>query len=73
VEALLPVVTLPSVVQRFHKRNFVVSINAISRGIRPTFVLRKDGSLWFAVGSPGGPTIINTVLQVITNIIDSTA
>ena len=21
----------------------------------PTFVLRKDGSLWFAVGSPGGP------------------
>jgi gamma-glutamyltranspeptidase/glutathione hydrolase len=36
----------------------------------PTFVLRKDGSLWFAVGSPGGPTIINTVLQVITNIID---
>ena len=36
----------------------------------PTFVLRKDGSLWFAVGSPGGPTIINTVLQVMTNIID---
>ncbi len=36
----------------------------------PTFVLRKDGSLWFAVGSPGGPTIINTVLQVITNVVD---
>jgi gamma-glutamyltranspeptidase/glutathione hydrolase len=36
----------------------------------PTFVLRNDGSLWFAVGSPGGPTIINTVLQVITNIVD---
>jgi gamma-glutamyltranspeptidase/glutathione hydrolase len=36
----------------------------------PTFVLRKDGSLWFAVGSPGGPTIINTVLQVITDIVD---
>ena len=36
----------------------------------PTFVLRKDGSLWFAVGSPGGPTIINTVMQIITNIID---
>jgi gamma-glutamyltranspeptidase/glutathione hydrolase len=35
----------------------------------PTIVL-KDGQLWFAVGSPGGPTIINTVLQVITNIID---
>jgi gamma-glutamyltranspeptidase / glutathione hydrolase len=26
--------------------------------------------LWFAVGSPGGATIMNTVLQVITNIID---
>jgi gamma-glutamyltranspeptidase/glutathione hydrolase len=36
----------------------------------PTFVLRKDGSLWFTVGSPGGPTIINTVLDVITNVID---
>ena len=34
----------------------------------PTFVLQKDGSL----GSPeaGGPTIINTVLLVIANVID---
>lgn len=36
----------------------------------PTFVLRKDDSFWFAVGSPGGPTIINTVLQIISNVID---
>ena len=35
----------------------------------PTIVL-KDGKVWFAIGSPGGPTIINTVLQVIVNIID---
>jgi gamma-glutamyltranspeptidase/glutathione hydrolase len=35
----------------------------------PTIVL-KDGQLYFAIGSPGGPTIINTVLQVIMNIID---
>src|SRR5262244_652083 len=35
----------------------------------PTIVL-KDGKLWFAVGSPGGPTIINTVAQVIINIVD---
>ena len=35
----------------------------------PTIVL-KDGKLLFAVGSPGGPTIINTVTQVIVNIID---
>lgn len=35
----------------------------------PTFVL-KDGNLLVALGSPGGPTIINTVLQVILNIVD---
>jgi gamma-glutamyltranspeptidase/glutathione hydrolase len=35
----------------------------------PTIVL-KDGKLIFAVGSPGGPTIINTVLQVLVNVID---
>jgi gamma-glutamyltranspeptidase/glutathione hydrolase len=35
----------------------------------PTIVL-KDGAPYFAVGSPGGPTIINTVLQVIVNVVD---
>jgi gamma-glutamyltranspeptidase/glutathione hydrolase len=35
----------------------------------PTIVL-KDGKLLMAVGSPGGPTIINTVLQVLINVID---
>lgn len=35
----------------------------------PTVVL-KDGKLFLAIGSPGGPTIINTVLQVIINVID---
>jgi gamma-glutamyltranspeptidase/glutathione hydrolase len=30
----------------------------------------KDGKVYFAIGSPGGPTIINTVLQVILNVID---
>ncbi|MCU1244195.1 MAG: ggt, partial [Acidobacteria bacterium] len=35
----------------------------------PAIVL-KDGKLAFAIGSPGGPTIINTVLQVIVNVID---
>jgi gamma-glutamyltranspeptidase/glutathione hydrolase len=35
----------------------------------PTIVLR-DGKLWFASGSPGGSTIINTVLQVIVNVVD---
>ncbi|MFP5246109.1 MAG: gamma-glutamyltransferase [Thermoanaerobaculia bacterium] len=35
----------------------------------PTIVL-KDGKPYFAIGSPGGPTIINTVLHVILNVID---
>lgn len=35
----------------------------------PTIVL-KDGKVIFAVGSPGGPTIINTVLQITMNIVD---
>ena len=49
--------------------------NAIGPGKRPlssmspTFVL-KGGKLWFVIGSPGGPTIINTVLEVISNVID---
>ena len=35
----------------------------------PTFVL-KDGRLVMATGSPGGSTIISTVLQIILNVID---
>ena len=35
----------------------------------PTIVLR-DGRLYLVVGSPGGPTIINTVLEVIANVTD---
>jgi gamma-glutamyltranspeptidase / glutathione hydrolase len=49
--------------------------NAISPNKRPlssmtpTIVL-KDGKVAFVTGSPGGGTIINTVLQVITNVVD---
>jgi gamma-glutamyltranspeptidase/glutathione hydrolase len=49
--------------------------NAIVPGKRPlssmtpTIVL-KDGNPFLITGSPGGPTIINTVLLVITNVID---
>ena len=52
------------------ERNAVAPRKRPLSAMTPTFVLRKDGSLWFTIGSPGGPTIINTVLQVITNIID---
>lgn len=49
--------------------------NAIAPGKRPlssmtpTIVL-KNGKLWFVVGSPGGPTIITTVFQIVVNVID---
>ncbi len=35
----------------------------------PTIVL-KDGKPFLATGSPGGPRIINTVLQILINVID---
>jgi gamma-glutamyltranspeptidase/glutathione hydrolase len=50
--------------------------NAVAPGKRPlssmtpTIVLDKDGAPWFALGSPGGPTIINTVMQVIVDVVD---
>jgi gamma-glutamyltranspeptidase/glutathione hydrolase len=36
----------------------------------PTIVLRKDGSLWFALGARGGPRIITAVTQSVINVID---
>ncbi|MDH5589256.1 MAG: gamma-glutamyltransferase, partial [Gemmatimonadota bacterium] len=33
-------------------------------------IVAKDGELVAVVGSPGGRTIINTVLQVILNVVD---
>jgi gamma-glutamyltranspeptidase / glutathione hydrolase len=35
----------------------------------PTIVL-KDGKPWLVTGSPGGSRIINTVLQILVNVID---
>jgi gamma-glutamyltranspeptidase/glutathione hydrolase len=35
----------------------------------PTIVLR-DGKFYFTVGSPGGPTIINTVIELMVNVLD---
>ena len=52
------------------ERNAVAARKRPLSAMTPTIVLRKDGSFWFTVGSPGGPTIINTVLCVITNVID---
>ncbi len=50
--------------------------NAIAPGKRmlssmtPSIVLGPDGRLALIVGTPGGPTIITTVAQVILNVID---
>ena len=52
------------------ERNAVAPRKRPLSAMTPTIVLRRDGSFWFTVGSPGGPTIINTVLCVITNVID---
>jgi gamma-glutamyltranspeptidase/glutathione hydrolase len=52
------------------ERNAVAPRKRPLSAMTPTFVLRKDGSLWFTAGSPGGPTIINTVLNVIVNVVD---
>jgi len=49
--------------------------NLIEPGKRPLSsmsptIVSKDGQIYLITGSPGGPTIPTTVLQVITNIID---
>ena len=50
--------------------------NAIEPGKRmlssmtPSIVLNPEGELLLVLGSPGGPTIITTVFQVVSNIID---
>lgn len=49
--------------------------NSIQPGKRPLSsmtptILTKDGRLAMVLGSPGGPTIINTVFQTIMNVVD---
>jgi len=50
--------------------------NAIAPGKRmlsamtPSIVLGRDGRLFMVLGTPGGPTIINSVYQVIVNVVD---
>ncbi|MBI4539524.1 MAG: gamma-glutamyltransferase [Gemmatimonadetes bacterium] len=50
--------------------------NAVAPGKRmlsamtPTIVLDPQGRLFLVAGSPGGPTIITTVYQILSNVID---
>jgi gamma-glutamyltranspeptidase/glutathione hydrolase len=52
------------------ERNAIAPRKRPLSSMTPTFVLRPNGNLYFVIGSPGGTTIPNTVLQVITNVID---
>jgi gamma-glutamyltranspeptidase/glutathione hydrolase len=51
-------------------------LNAIKPGKRmlsamtPTVVLDPEGRLYLVVGSPGGSTIMTTVFQVLSNLLD---
>jgi len=49
--------------------------NEIASGKRPLSAMtptlvKKNGDLYLVLGSPGGPTIINTVFQVLMNVVD---
>ncbi len=49
--------------------------NAIAPGKRPLSamtptIVTQGGKLFMVLGSPGGPTIINTVLQTLINVVD---
>nr|MBA2646647.1 gamma-glutamyltransferase [Pyrinomonadaceae bacterium] len=52
------------------ERNAVAPRKRPLSSMTPTFVLHKDGTLWFAIGARGGTRIINAVLQIVINIID---
>src|SRR5260370_40292138 len=49
--------------------------NAIQPGKRPVAtmtptILLRDGTLYMIVGTPGGTTIVNSVLQSLVNVVD---
>lgn len=50
--------------------NAVAAGKTMLSSMSPTFVFNPDGSLRLALGSPGGPRIINATLQTIINVID---
>ena len=52
------------------ERNSVQPKKRPLSSMTPTIVLRKDGSLWFAVGARGGPRIITAVINSVINMID---
>ncbi len=49
--------------------NAIAPYKRMLSSMTPTMVT-KNGQLFMVIGSPGGPTIINTVLQVILNVVE---
>ena len=52
------------------ERNAIAPRKRPLSSMTPTFALRSDGSLYFAIGARGGPRIISTIVQFICNVID---
>ena len=52
------------------ERNKVEPMKRPLSSMTPTIVMRKDGTVWFALGARGGPRIITAVLQSVINVID---
>lgn len=52
------------------ERNAVEPGKRMLSAMTPTLVLDPEGELLLVVGTPGGSTIITTVLQVISNLLD---
>lgn len=50
--------------------NAVAAGKTMLSSMSPTFLFNPDGSLRLALGSPGGPRIINATLQTIINVVD---
>lgn len=51
------------------ERNAIAPRKTPLSSMTPAIVL-SDGKFYMTAGSPGGPTIINTVLQVLVNVLD---
>ena len=52
------------------ERNAVQPRKRPLSSMSPTIILKKDGSVWFALGARGGPRIISAVMQSVINVID---
>jgi gamma-glutamyltranspeptidase/glutathione hydrolase len=50
--------------------NAIVPGKRMLSAMTPSIVLDRNGKLFMVVGTPGGPTIITSVFQVIVNVVD---